>query len=93
MNPYIQEVEIEGIWSETEIGKKRFLLAHRKGTESIIIFCSDEGLRLLSLATRWHSDGTFDATPAIFYQLYIIHAYYTEPFEGKTEAVYREVLV
>ena len=43
----------------------------------IIIFCDFEGLLWLGDSDEWDSDGTFDATPGIFTelfaQLYVCH--------------------
>lgn len=51
----IDKVVIEGEWSLTELGN-RYLLSHSKNAT---VFCTDVGLRILSLSRRWHSDGTF----------------------------------
>lgn len=86
----------------TEIGDQRFLLKHYKDTEcNMLVFCSDVGLKILSKAKKWHSDGTFDSAPAIFYQLYLIHgmvggrmfpAVYAL-LSGKSYNIYRKVKI
>jgi hypothetical protein len=53
---------------------ERFLVSHVVvDGDVIIILCSDDGLRVLAEAERWHSDGTFDSAALGFSQLYIIH--------------------
>ena len=70
------EVKIEGEWALTTTKEKflRFDVSNDK--DRAIIFCSNVGLEILSLAKRWHSDGTFETTTKFFYQLYIIHGWY-----------------
>jgi hypothetical protein len=79
----------------------RFLLTHLKtGNENVLIFCSDIQLRILANSKRWHSDGTFDCAPEMFYQLYIIHARYKKQMlpcvyallSHKTESIYKQLL-
>lgn len=66
---------IEDEWALTETASRRFLLHHTKDEESsMVIFCSDIGLKILSLSKRWHSDGTFETAPIMFAQLYVIHS-------------------
>jgi hypothetical protein len=60
------------IYKKTK-NKKRFLLSHT--SNDLIIFASDYQLEILSKAERWHIDGTFNASPNLFYQLYSIHAW------------------
>ena len=53
-----------------------FLRHHSKNEDNhLLMFASNEGLKLLSTSSRWHSDGTFFAAPKPFNQVYIIHAY------------------
>ena len=66
----------------------------------MIIFCSTNGLIILSESKRWHADGTFSSVPSLFYQLYIIHGFYKSNMipsafillTGKSEALYRKML-
>jgi hypothetical protein len=62
-------VKIEGEWTLCEDGS-RFLLKHE---DDILIFCSDNGIRVLVEARRWQADGTFSSAPPDWYQFYIIH--------------------
>lgn len=39
----------------------------------VLIFTTDENLRLLEKHGDWYCDGTFSITPVLFYQLYTIH--------------------
>lgn len=42
----------------------------------LIIFSTKQNLLYLSKSNSLHGDGTFDASPHLFYQLYSIHATY-----------------
>uniref|UniRef100_A0A6V7JV94 MULE transposase domain-containing protein n=1 Tax=Bracon brevicornis TaxID=1563983 RepID=A0A6V7JV94_9HYME len=44
-------------------------------THRTIIFTTESNLTTLGAAEIWQADGTFDAVPRIFSQLYTIHAY------------------
>jgi hypothetical protein len=41
----------------------------------MIIYASSFQLEILSKSDRWHLDGTFDAIPKQFYQVYTIHGW------------------
>lgn len=52
-----------------------FLLADSgKGTNRILIFGTDQTVRLLANSKQWHLDGTFKVVPSIFSQLVTIQA-------------------
>ena len=65
-----QDLVIEGEWTLCE-DASRFLLQH---VEDIVVFCSDNGLRVLEEAHRWQADGTFSTAPPDWYQFYTIHS-------------------
>ena len=48
------------------------------GDDRIVIFASNEQLGILQSAHHFIFDGTFKVVPEIFYQLYIIHAVYSD---------------
>ncbi|XP_043278365.1 uncharacterized protein [Venturia canescens] len=61
-------------YRETE-KKENFLIWDKGAVEDrIIIFGTEENLDLLATAEHWFADGTFDACPTLFSQLYTIHA-------------------
>ncbi|CAF1019326.1 unnamed protein product, partial [Brachionus calyciflorus] len=78
----------------------RFLLFDTKDNNRIIAFSSDTQLEILSKSKRWHVDGTFKAAPALYKQLYQIHAWdYNEMHAcvfifliNKTEDIYNKML-
>ena len=54
----------------------KFLL-HDSGVgdpERLIMFCTGQGLELLEQSDHWFADGTFSVSPAIFFQVYTVHA-------------------
>ena len=68
------EVCYEGEWAET-FGGKQFLLAEDgEGDVRIIIFSTEENLRILIDAEAIFVDGTFHTCPDLFYQIFTIHA-------------------
>jgi len=74
---------------------RRFLLLQ---TDEFIIFSSKLQLEMLATAERWHIDGTFSASPKLFYQVYTIHAWlYSEMhvaafmlLKNKTQVTYSD---
>ena len=49
------------------------LVYDNKKSERILIFSTENNLKLLKENKDWYSDGTFKAVPRIFHQLYTIH--------------------
>ena len=72
----------------------------RFSNQRIVMYATEEGLRLLARSGTWYMDGTFSTAPDCFRQLYVIRAeigttcascvYAFLP--GKTETVYTEML-
>ncbi|CAF1136280.1 unnamed protein product [Brachionus calyciflorus] len=73
-----EEIIIPDNFAKTLDQKERFLLFDTKDVDRIIAFCSMSGLSRLSQADQWHIDATFKASPKLYYQLLIIHAYIHE---------------
>ena len=48
------------------------------GDDRMLIFSTERNLDILSHATDWAMDGTFDAAPMLFTQVYSIHATFME---------------
>ncbi|CAF0717105.1 unnamed protein product [Brachionus calyciflorus] len=76
----ISEINFNGAYSSFTLTNysERYLLFDTEDNERIICFASDKQLEILSLTKRWHVDGTFKAAPSLFYQLYMIHAWYLD---------------
>ena len=51
-------------------------MLYRSKNNKLLVFCSKEGLEILSKSTHLAGDGTFHTASKYFYQLYIIQAYY-----------------
>ena len=91
----IDKIKLEGDWLLCEDKVRKFVLYH--GIQ-MIIFCSINGLTILSEAKRWHADGTFSCVPEGFYQLYINHGLYKSNMiptafillTGKSEELYKK---
>ncbi|KII73004.1 hypothetical protein RF11_00672 [Thelohanellus kitauei] len=77
----------------------RFLLYDNNSVERILIFSTEENLRLLSNHRTWFCDGTFKTCPSLFQQLYSIHVKIYEStvplvyalLPRKNEATYNEL--
>lgn len=67
------DVDLDGMWVETSDGRS-FLLISDGDADKIIAFSTDEQLRALQSADTIYMDGTFSACPALWDQVYIIHA-------------------
>ncbi|CAF4447358.1 unnamed protein product [Rotaria magnacalcarata] len=68
--------EIPDLYQST-LTEKRFLLIDiflKRGQDRILIFASDQQLKLLYESSTIFMDGTFDIAPAPFKQVYLIHA-------------------
>uniref|UniRef100_A0A2S2QRY9 MULE transposase domain-containing protein n=1 Tax=Sipha flava TaxID=143950 RepID=A0A2S2QRY9_9HEMI len=65
------------MYKETNNGSK-FLLFNNYEINGptknrILIFCTSEGLKLMSASEHWFADGTFKSAHSIFTQIYTIH--------------------
>ena len=58
--------------------RKRFLLYDSFDTKRSLVFASDRQLEILAKGNRWHIDGTFKASPDLFHQVYLVHAWLME---------------
>lgn len=79
--------------------KKEMFLAFDSGhvDDRMLVFATSGNLKILARSKHWFCDGTFDASPAIFQQLYTIHALLDDKIvpvvyallPGKKESLYR----
>ena len=94
-------IDIE--WSTTGGPTPQTFLIHDSGrftNQRIIMYATEEGLRLLARSGTWYMDGTFSTAPDCFRQLYVIRAEIGTTcascvyafFPGNTETVYTEML-
>lgn len=94
-----KEIELPPAYSVTE--KKHNFVIYDKGAvdDRMIVFGTEENLRLLAGAKHWLMDGTFGACSMLFGQLYSIHAIIGEKvvpliyalLPGRSSAVYTEM--
>ena len=62
-------------FQETLNGERFLLSDSGHGDDNrLMIFCSQQCLRLLADQNNWFCDGTFKVCPDIFYQVYTVHA-------------------
>lgn len=69
----LQELFVPGDYKCDNDGNRFFLHDNFEINNRIIIFCSDQGLNLLTSQKEWFCDGTFKTVPSHFQQLYTIH--------------------
>ena len=68
-----EELVVPDIYANTSTGE-HFLL-HQSVNSHIIIFCTPSNLKLLCSAAVVCIDGTFDAVPALYTQLFTLHVF------------------
>ena len=76
----LEDIVVSGKFTQTVL-EDRFLLKNVANNDllnlensyRVITFSSNIGLKILSKSERWHSDGTFEICPSLFYQVYVIH--------------------
>ena len=69
----LQDVDLQGPWSQTHDGK-RFLLFSDGDADKMVVFSTEDQLRLLQEADTIYMDGTFTCCPQLWNQLYSLHA-------------------
>lgn len=57
------------------INGNNFLIYDNKLENRVLMFSTNENLNTLHTFKNWMADGTFQAVPKLFYQLYTIHGY------------------
>jgi len=67
------DVDLQGSWAETADGQP-FLLLSDGDADKIVAFSTDAQLRALQSADIIYMDGTFSSCPALWDQVYILHA-------------------
>ncbi len=98
-----REFNIPEEWKTTGTGNPRQFLIHDSGTYGngrVVVYGSDDCLRVLARADIWLMDGNFKMAPRIFEQLYIIRAPLGTSavtcifafLTGKTQLLYEEML-
>lgn len=75
----IGNIELPGDLRLSRQGDRFFLAAVGEGDDRQIIFATDANLAIAARCDRWFVDGTFKSTPALFLQVYTLHAM---PFDG-----------
>ncbi|XP_016664947.1 uncharacterized protein LOC107885764, partial [Acyrthosiphon pisum] len=95
----INDIVIEDDWAL--VNGQQFLLADNKSTtgERIVLFSTDDSLKMLTEAKTWYCDGNFNLSPKYFLQLYVIRvqkndSYITAVYcllERKTMSIYEEM--
>ncbi|XP_022170329.1 uncharacterized protein LOC111033737 [Myzus persicae] len=83
------------------VNGQQFLLADNKSTtgERIVLFATNDSLKMLTEAKTWYCDGNFNLSPKYFLQLYVIRvqkndSYITAVYcllERKTMSIYEEM--
>ncbi|KRY98389.1 hypothetical protein T11_18027 [Trichinella zimbabwensis] len=71
--PTRQQLEIPPQWRMTKCFR-RFLLCNNV-YNSILIFCTEENLSILSEHSVWSMDGTFKIVPEWYQQMFTIHVF------------------
>ena len=69
----LQDVDLQGPWSQTHDGK-RCLLFSGGDADKMVVFSTEDQLRLLQEADTIYMDGTFTCCPQLWNQLYSLHA-------------------
>ena len=93
------DIQLDDTFSKTSYGDF-FLLFDTKDGDRIICYASRTQLSCLSLSPYLHGDGTFSTSPLLYYQLYIISAWYLQEMhpccfvflKSKKQATYRKML-
>ena len=98
-----RQLDFVGPWTTTGGDDPKPFLRHDSGQNArdrVVVFATDDSLRVLCRANTWYMDGNFSLAPPVFDQLYVIRAplgttciscvYALLP--GKTEAVYTQML-
>lgn len=71
----VRELNITDEWKRTSGEQSRQFLLHDSGSDAcnrMVVYATDECLRLMCRTCTWFMDGNFAMAPEIFQQLYVI---------------------
>ena len=101
----LDDLQIVDPYDKTLTGEAFLLLDNKHDMEEpqpnrIVIFATEQNIRLLFSSADWYSDGTFSIVPSLFYQLWTIHGRVLDQVfplvyaltTNKTEEVYVTIL-
>ena len=99
----LRELVITDEWKCTSGEQSRRFLLYDSGSGAnnrMVVYATDECLRLMCRARKWFMDGNFAMSPAIFQQLYVIRVPLGETavscvyafLSGKSQIIYEELL-
>ena len=71
----IHVLPTQRVLKNNTLSGERFLLCDDRDADKIVMFATQENLKLLSEANSIYMDGTFEVCPSMFYQLYTINAF------------------
>ena len=100
----LSEISFEDseFWTTTGEAEPKPFLIHDSGPDAadrILVFASEEGLRLLARSHQWHMDGNFKMAPKFSKQVYVIRVPFGESavscvyaiLPGKKQTIYEEL--
>ena len=98
----LAELNLDGVWITTGGADPKPFLIHDSGpdaTNRVLVFASDECLRLLANSNHWYMDGTFSLAPKFSKQVYVIRVPFGESavscvyalLPGKSQVIYEEL--
>lgn len=72
----LDDLNLSGQFTKTVLDGRYLVKDVKVGVDRIAVFASDVGIEILCKSKRDHADGTFDITPPLFKQVYLIHGWY-----------------
>ena len=99
----LSDLKLEGDWTTTGGADPKPFLIHDSGpdaTNRVLVFASQDGLRLLARTSQWHMDGNYSMSPKISMQVYVIRVPFGDSavscvyalLPGKSQVIYEELL-
>lgn len=69
----VEELTIPDIYQITD--KKEKFLYFDSGSKNmrVLVFCTEDNLKILKKCSQWYADGTFKSAPPLFNQFFVIH--------------------
>jgi len=69
----VSDLKIADEYTKPMKGEQFLIFDSEASQDRILIFSTENNLKLMDQSTNWLVDGTFKTVPSLFYQLFTIH--------------------
>lgn len=84
----MSDLKIADEYTKTMKGEQFLIFDNGASQDRILIFSTENNLKLMDQSTNWLVDGTFKTVPSLFYQLFTIHVLIQQDDQTVSPTIY-----